>query len=153
MRVQTWYGLSGAIELEDDAWHLIEVGGARLPHPALVNVFLRRGLPRWQRRRLSFLHELGHLQTFPVVMGYTVLAILAGTPPGRSFRERIGWCTRLGVAHQAVAEMAAEAYVMSRESRSYRNAYRDRPHRPLVFWAAMTGIAIGVGQSLFRGRG
>ena len=65
-RVTSWYGLTGEIEVGNELWRLVRVGTLNLPHPPVVNTFLRAGLPRSDRLRLSFLHEFGHLQTLPV---------------------------------------------------------------------------------------
>ncbi|MFQ5614102.1 MAG: hypothetical protein ACE5H9_18430 [Anaerolineae bacterium] len=44
-RVRAWYGLPGEIVIESDYWHLVKVGPFPLPHPPLINLFTRRGLP------------------------------------------------------------------------------------------------------------
>lgn len=66
--VRSWYGLPAEIAVENNLWHLVRVAGLSLHHPPLVNLILRRGLPREERLYLSFLHEFGHLQTLPVAV-------------------------------------------------------------------------------------
>ena len=71
-RVRAWYGLPGEIVVEGDHWHLGKVGPLPLPHPPLINRLIRRGLPREDRRALSYWHELGHLQTLPLALIHAV---------------------------------------------------------------------------------
>src|SRR3990172_5756052 len=78
MKVRSWYGLSGEIEVENELWHLVKVGGVPLNHPPVVNLILRRGLPREDRLRLSYLHEYGHFQTLPLAVAHAFLLLWAG---------------------------------------------------------------------------
>jgi len=132
--VQAWYGLRGEIEVQNEFWHLVRVGSVSLPHPPLVNLFLRAGLPRSQRLSLSFAHEFGHLQTLPVALTHLLLL--------RPMRRKslTAWLAAM-LAHQALWELAAEGWVAARERRSYRAAYRSALWRPLIFGAVMFALA------------
>ena len=84
--VRTWYGAKGRVELHDPFWHIVGVWGLDVPHPPLVNLLIRMGLPRDAKRELSFHHEFGHLEMLPFALLETVvlhfnlgeLAVLAG---------------------------------------------------------------------------
>ncbi len=129
--------------VEGDHWHLVKVGPLPLPHPPLVNRLIRRGLPREDRLRLSYLHELGHLQTLPLALAHAVWLW-----HGRSRRPR-PWVGRLIplaaalVAHEAAWELASETYVVTKSAQGYRRLYRNYPN-PLffAFWIGMAGLAL-----------
>ncbi len=124
--VRTWYGLRGEIDVGSGFWHLVRVGRISLPHPALVNIFLRAGLSGTDQDRLSLDHEFGHLQTFP-------LAILHALGWWRWRTLSRNWLSAL-VVHQALWELAAEAWVMVHQGRRYFSIYLGRLWRPLAFW-------------------
>jgi hypothetical protein len=92
MQVRLWYGLRGEIEVENELWHLVKVGGVLLNHPPVVNPILRRGLPCEDRLRLSYLHEYGHFQTLPLAVAHALLLLWAGHRQQRTF---LGWLVRL----------------------------------------------------------
>lgn len=150
MHVRAWYGLTGEIEVEHELWHLVRIGGVPLPHPPVVNLILRRGLPRAVRLRLSFLHEFGHFQTFPLALAHVLLLVAARTVRGLPC---LTWAevAALAVAHEAVWELASEAYVVAHDGAAYREAYRRVPN-PMVpaFWAAMGGLGLGLSARLLR---
>ena len=72
MEVRSWYGLTGEIEVENELWHLVKVGGVTLNHSPVINLFLRRRLPHDDRLRLSYLHEFGHFQTLPFALAHAL---------------------------------------------------------------------------------
>ncbi len=133
--VRAWYGLRGEIQVENELWHLVRVGRVSLPHPPLINLFLRAGLPRSDRLRLSFEHEYGHLQTLPVAALHLTLL--------RPLRRKslTAWLAAL-LAHQALWELAAESWVMSHEGERYRRTYQHSPLRPLLFAIGMLTLAV-----------
>ncbi len=141
-RVRTWYGLPAEIVIGEDLWHRVSTGGLAYPHPGLVNQHLRQGLPRQERKRLTYWHELGHLETFP-------LTILHGLLIWRTWRERqdTPWYLRLIIGLLALMagwEATAELYTMVRAGPDYARLYRHaRPKLPMLplFWAAMGGLA------------
>ncbi len=143
-QVRTWYGLPGEIVIEGDYWHLVRVGPFPLPHPPLVNLFIRRGLPQEERYRLGYWHGLGHLQTLPLAVAH-VLWLWRHGPASRPrpLGKRLVRLAAALLVHQAAWELAAESYVAGRAGRSYRRLYR-RPPNPflLLFWAGMAGITL-----------
>ena len=152
-RVTSWYGLTGEIEVGNELWRLVRVGTLNLPHPPVVNTFLRAGLPRSDRLRLSFLHEFGHLQTLPVALAHGLILLVTGLRGRKSPAGWILWLVGLLVAHEAAWEMASEAYVVLNDGRRYRETYRQH-HNPFVcaFWVVMAGSGIGLSWRLARGR-
>jgi hypothetical protein len=139
--VRSWYGLPGEIVIEGDHWHLVKVGPLPLPHPPLINLLIRRGLPRQDRLQLSYWHELGHLQALPLALAY---AIWLGRHRSKSQPRLLGLrLVRLAaalVAHEAAWELAAESYVMVKAGRAYPRLYREHPNPLLaLFWGGMAG--------------
>lgn len=155
MNVRSWYGLAGEIDVVDERWHRVKAGSVTLNHPPLVNHLLRRGLPHEDRLRLSHLHEFGHFQTLPLALAHVLLLVW-----GRSRARRRGprailasvprwlvWVPGLAIAHQAMWEMASEAYVMAHDGSAYRETYcRVRNSFLFAFWAVMGGLAIGLSR-------
>ncbi len=141
--VRSSYGLRGEIGVEDQLWHFVRVGGVPLPHPPLINLILGAGLQRKERLRLSFLHEFGHMQTFPFAFLHAAWLIFfcrMRGPQSGTFLKQIG----LGIiAHQALWELSSESYVLAKAGSKYREIYRNHPN-PLaqsVFWRGMTSLA------------
>lgn len=141
--VRSWYGLPGEIVVEHEHWHLVKVASLPLPHPPLINLFIRRGLPAEERRRLSYWHEFGHLQTLPIALLHAFWLL--------SFRpaRQLPWKLRLlrmgsmFLAHEAVWELASEGYVVLKTGRDYRRMVQTHPNRWLArFWVGMTGLAV-----------
>ncbi|OGB94618.1 MAG: hypothetical protein A2Z31_07505 [candidate division NC10 bacterium RBG_16_65_8] len=148
-QVRAWYGLPGEIVVESGHWHLVKVGPLPLPHPPVINRLIRRGLPREEKLRLSYWHELGHLQTLPLALAHAVWLW-----HGRSRRPRpwMGRLIRLAaalVAHEAAWELASETYVVTKSGPRYRRLHRKYPNplRP-AFWVGMAGLAL-VGTVFF----
>jgi len=67
LNVRSWYGLPAEIAV-GQLWHWVSAGGLPLPHPGLVDIDLRQGIPRRERERLTYWHELGHLETLPLAL-------------------------------------------------------------------------------------
>ncbi len=144
-RVRAWYGLPGEIVIEGDHWHMVKVGPVPLPHPPLVNRFIRRGLPPEARLRLSYQHELGHLQTLPLALAHALWVWCNRWGPRRrsSLSSRLLRLATALVGHEAAWELVSESYVMSRSGREYRRLYREHPNPLLtVFWISMAGLAL-----------
>lgn len=141
--VRAWYGLPGEIVIEGDTWHLVKVGPLPLPHPPLVNRVIRRGLPAEARLRLSYWHELGHLQTLPVALAHAVCLWRRGFGRPATGRLRLLRASLAFLTHEALWELAAEGYVVTRAGRDYSRLYRRHGARLLgVFWAAMAAIVL-----------
>ncbi len=152
--VCTWYGLRAEIEVENEFWHLVRVGRVSLPHPPVVNLILRRGLPPEDRLRLSFLHEFGHLQTLPVALAHAALLLLAGRWRGRGIRGTLAALGMALVAHETAWELFSETYAAASAGPDYRRAYRAHPNRAgqALFWGGMTALATLTTLNLLRRR-
>ena len=147
---KTWYGLPVEITVTEGNLHRVAMPGLTLPHPGVVNLIARWGLPSETRLALTYRHEMGHLQTLPVPVLH-LLALLwprRGQPRGsRWLRGLIGL-----LAHQAVWELAAESYVVATDRRACR-----APRRPLArglyaaFWAGMAALSV-LGTLFLLGR-
>ena len=82
------------------------------PHPQLVNMLLRIGLSKDVSVHLQILHELGHLQSFPIMLLAGALFLMLSTPL---------WPTLIGLF--LLWEILSEAYVILREGRNYFRIY------------------------------
>ncbi len=102
MKVRSWYGLTGEIEVENELWHLVKVGNVALNHPPMINLVLRRRLPREDRLRLSYLHEFGHFQTLPIALMHVFLILWMGRAQQRTLFGWLKWLVILAIAHEAV---------------------------------------------------
>lgn len=135
--VRTWFGLSGEVVIEGELWHWVRLGRLPIPHPPLINLLIRRGLPRRAKRQLSYWHEVGHMQTLPVA----ILHAVALTRGRRRPRWRHGLLALLG--HEALWELAAESYVVWRAGPDYRRLYRQHHNSFLLpFWLLMTATTV-----------
>lgn len=142
--VRAWYGLSAEIVVEHGLWHLVRVGRVALYHPPLVNLLLRRGQPRRERLRLSFIHEFGHLQTLPVAVIHLLYLMVYGRWRGRGFWGTLTAVFAATVAHQATWELASETYVVANTGSEYGRIYREHPN-PLgqtLFWGGMSILSL-----------
>ncbi len=141
-KVRTWYGLTGEIVVEGELWHLVRVGRLALPHPPVVNFFIRRGLPREARLQFSYWHELGHLQTLPLAVAYGLWLWARRPRVGRwGIPFQLGFALLL---HEGMWEMASEGYVMLRGGAGYREMYRRHPNGFLAaFWGGLAALLLG----------
>lgn len=108
-KMRAWYGLTLTLRLYGTHWAAV---GPLPPHPQLVNMLLRIGLSKEDSVHLQALHELGHLQSLPLMVLAGGLLFLASAP-----------------ALPAIAgffvlwEILSEAYVILREGRNYLRIY------------------------------
>lgn len=101
--------------------------------------------------RLSLLHEYGHFQTLPLAVAHALFLLWAGHRQRRTFLGWLNWLAVLAVAHDAVWELASEAYVVSHDGAAYRETYRKTPNPLLLaFWAVVGGRRIGVSARMLR---
>ena len=153
MKVRSWYGLTGEIEVENELWHLIKVGNVALNHPPVINLVLRWRLPREDRLRLSYLHEFGHFQTLPIALAHVFLTLWIGREQRRTLFGWLKWLMILAVVHEAVWELLSEAYVVVHDGAAYRATYRQTPNRLLpAFWMVMGGLGLGLSRWLMHKR-
>lgn len=106
--VRSWYGLKGAINVEHHRYHLVKIGPFPLVHPPLVNLLLRKGLPREDRLELSFLHEFGHLQSLPIALIH--LLSINGLRRKRRSKDKASFKSLIAMllVHEAVWELGSE---------------------------------------------
>ncbi|RMF85110.1 MAG: hypothetical protein D6736_17945 [Nitrospinota bacterium] len=142
--LRTWYGLSAEVVIEGDYWHWVRLGFLPIPHPPLINLFLRRGLPPAEKRKLSYWHELGHLQTVP--WAFLLAAIYLGM---LWWRAEIGgsllWRGMAAlIGHEAIWELGAEGYVIRHMGRQYWQIYEQRGDMISLaaFWFGLSLLAI-----------
>jgi len=142
LNVQAWYGLPAEIAV-GQLWHWVKAGRVPLPHLGLVDLHLRQGIPRSERRQLTYWHELGHLETLPLALLHALVLWLTGRrrcdTPG-TLRVLIGV-----LAWLAGWELAAEGYTAVRGGSNYARLYRQaRPRLPMakLFWGGMSGLAV-----------
>ena len=140
--VVSWYGLQGEIMVENDLWHLVRVNGLPLPHPPLMNLMLRRGLPVDDRLQFSFLHEFGHLQTLPLALVQMLALVWLALRPNPGGPSPLRRLLLAALAHTAFWEMASESYVMAAARPAYQQAYRRTPNLAgrAAFWGAMASL-------------
>lgn len=151
MKVRSWYGMTGEIEVENELWHLVKIGNIALHHPPLVNLMLRRGLPRNDRLRLSYLHEFGHFQTLPLTLVHMLIVVWAARTKRHSLRGWLGWLAGLAVAHEGVWEMLSEGYVLAQDPAAYRLVYHSSPNFMLpLFWIKMSSLVAGLSWYLIK---
>ncbi|HSD50415.1 MAG TPA: hypothetical protein VLG48_03325 [Candidatus Methylomirabilis sp.] len=153
-QVRAWYGLPGEIIVDGHHWHLIKVGRLPLPHPPLINRLIRRGLPQEDQLRLSYWHELGHLQTLPLALAHAVWLWRGGRRQPRPWVGRVIGLAAALVAHEAIWELASETYVVTKSSQRYWQLHRKHPNplRP-AFWIGMAGLALlGTVFSVWRAK-
>lgn len=86
------------------------------PHPQLVNMLLRMGLSNEDSVHLQILHELGHLQSMPLVVLAGVLVFSLSWPLMPSLAGLF-----------IIWEVLSEAYVIFREGRNYFRIYGIGP--------------------------
>ncbi len=77
LNMRAWYGLPAEIAV-GELWRQVSVGGLPLPHLGLVDIHLRQGIPHRERKRLTYWHELGHLETVPLALPHALVMWLTG---------------------------------------------------------------------------
>jgi len=140
--VRTWYGATGRVELHGKFWHLAGLWGVDVPHPPLVNLLIRQGLPEAAQRELSYRHELGHLETLPLALLAAIVLLRQAKQAGQLKWSRALW---LWAGHHALWEMLAEGYVMWRLGAHYKKLYAGRLHLGLILLWMGTAALVGMG--------
>ena len=108
-KLRTWYGLSLTLRLYGTHWAAV---GPMPPHPQLVNMLLRIGLSTEDSVHLQVLHELGHLQSLPLMVIIGAVLFLLSAPL---------WPAAVGLF--VLWELLSESYVIIREGRNYLRIY------------------------------
>jgi len=107
--LRAWYGLSLTLRFYGTHWAAL---GPMPPHPQLVNMILRAGLEKRDSLHLQVLHELGHLQSLPLMFVAGGLLLGFSVPL---------WPSLIGFF--LLWEVLSEAYVIYREGRNYFRIY------------------------------
>jgi hypothetical protein len=132
----TWYDLPGLAVADVDGRHLVRVGPFALPHPGVVNCFLRDAGEPQASVGLAALHEQGHVETLP-------LAALLSAAVWRSRRRETPWSpARIAadlVTLHVVWEGLAEAWVIGRSGATYR---WPAATRAAGFWLAVAAAGL-----------
>jgi hypothetical protein len=130
------------ITVSRNHFHRVVVASLPLPHVGLVNLIARWDQPGDEQLELTCQHELGHVQTLPLILPRLLLLIWprGGRRPG----PRWLWLLVAVTAHQAAWELAAEGYVIL-HSRVERHQPRSRVGKYLyaVLWSGMALLAVG----------
>jgi len=108
-KLRTWYGLTLTLRFYGTHWAAV---GPMPPHPQLVNMLLRIGLSKEDSIHLQVLHELGHLQSLPVMVLAAATLFLLSWPFFKSL-----------VSLFILWEILSEAYVIAREGSNYLRIY------------------------------
>ena len=139
----TWYGIDATVDVESRFFHKAGLWKIVLPHPALVNLLLRFGLPQGGRP-LALKHEIGHLQTAPGALLYLAVILSLADP------KDLQWGTVffLLISSQAMWEMVSEGYAILTDPREYSKTYEDVSLLPrLLFWGIM-GVLTAMGWAM-----
>ena len=149
---RSWYGMPTEIAV-GRVWHWVKGGPVPLPHPGLVDLHLRRGLPYREGMQLNYWHELGHIETLHLALLHGLALWLVGRK-----REAPRWLRVLIglLAWMAGWELFAEFYAMGRAGPEYAHLYRRaNPPLPLafIFWIGMGALAIGGTLWMWLGSG
>jgi hypothetical protein len=137
---KTWYGLPVDITVSSSNLHRVSVLGLAFPHPGLVNMVSRLGLPIETRLALTAQHELGHLQTLPIPLVHLLILLWPrkGRPVGPRWRRFLVFL----LTQQAVWEIAAESYVAVTDHQNIQSKrYKLARYLYAGFWGGMTILA------------
>ncbi|NOZ60187.1 MAG: hypothetical protein GXO74_00750 [Calditrichaeota bacterium] len=135
--VKTWFGLSGKVKVNNGILHRAGVI-IIIPHPPIVNWFLRSRLAKSDKLTLSYDHEFGHLQTMPIFMIYLLLLFVIQWRIYRSF----DWLNIviIVIASHALWEFVSELSVIIKLRNSYFDIYRKKLINPIIFAFIMIGL-------------
>jgi len=137
MRLRTWYGANAYIEVNDQVFHKAGIGIIIIPHPPAVNWLLRRGLEPDFKKKLSLLHEFGHLQTLPLSLLYTVSLFLIAVLLGKDSAAELVFMI---ISIHATWEIFAEIYTVFSAGSLYNNYYRSVSVIPRFLFWSITGL-------------
>jgi ubiquinone/menaquinone biosynthesis C-methylase UbiE len=146
MPVHTWFGVNAVVQRAGGQDCDILVEGKAIPHPSLVNRFLRYDLPEAERLRLGAWHEAGHLQTLPFVALYGLALIARLVRYGRARQTWRRWPGLLLTLAGTVGawELASESYVVAQTGvQAYTEAYGEDGRRPALFGVIAAGLGLG----------
>ncbi|MFV2056585.1 MAG: hypothetical protein ACC707_08965 [Thiohalomonadales bacterium] len=140
VKVRTWFGLIAVADVRPGHWHRAGYGDMLITHPPVVNLLLRRGLPREHYQTLSALHEIGHLQMLPLELLYAALLygllFVYGQPS-------ILTLILVFISCFAAWEMFAESHVIRHSVKRYGHYYTAISVLPrVIFWGTTTILQV-----------
>jgi len=140
MRLRTWYGANAYVEVNDHVFHKAGIGNVIIPHPPAVNWLLRMGLEPDFKKKLSLLHEFGHLQTLPLSLLYTAGLFLIAVLLGKDSAVELAFML---ISVHATWEIFAEIYTVFSAGSLYKNYYQGVSIIPrLLFWSITGSLTV-----------
>ena len=139
-KVRTWYGLNGTVIIGAGLMHKSGVGRLIIPHPAVVNWLLRRGLLENSAITLRINHEIGHLQSAPLAVLYTAMnytAIVAANQVNLFNLILVFICTH------AAWEIMSENLTILIDPQFYHKCYQGVSLVPrVIFWFSTISLTL-----------
>jgi hypothetical protein len=139
-KVRTWYGLNGTVIIGAGLMHKSGVGRLIIPHPAVVNWLLRRGLLENSAITLRINHEIGHLQSAPLAVLYTAMnytAIVAANQVNLFNLILVFICTH------AAGEIMSEIFTIVIDSQFYQKSYQGESQvTRVIFWFSTISLTL-----------
>ena len=139
-KVRTWYGLNGTVIIGAGLMHKSGVGRLIIPHPAVVNWLLRRGLLENSAITLRINHEIGHLQSAPLAVLYTAMnytAIVAANQVNLFNLILVFICTH------AAGEIMSEIFTIVIDSQFYQKSYQGESQvARVIFWFSTISLTL-----------
>ena len=139
-KVRTWYGLNGTVIIGAGLMHKSGVGRLIIPHPAVVNWLLRRGLLENSAITLRINHEIGHLQSAPLAVLYTAMnytAIVAANQVNLFNLILVFICTH------AAWEIMSEILTIVIDPQFYHKCYQGVSLVPrVIFWFSTISLTL-----------
>ncbi len=144
-KMRTWFGVNATITIGPGFIHKVGLGSFLIPHPPVINWLLRHGLSEDMQYTLSCTHELGHFQSAPLALPYTVVMLALAFVTGHaSLLEIILVLT----STHAAWEVMSEILTISSDVQLYREYYEGITRIPrIVFWISM-GTLTMIGWSI-----
>lgn len=141
---RTWYGMTATVNLKSKRMHKTGFGIFVVSHPAAVNWLLRKGLSEADGIALSLRHELGHLQTLPLVLAWAGLVAAMSVDLTLWIRIPV-----ILVSSQAAWEMMAEFFTWAGGVQFYRTCYAEARRLPRIIFWLIAGLMTSGGTFLF----
>lgn len=139
---RTWFGVEATVAIGSGLIHEAGLGGFVIPHPAVVNWLLRRGLADNARYTLSFTHEFGHLQSAPLALLYIGVLLAVTFATGHANLLKIVFVL---VSTHAAWEIASEIFAISSDLQLYRRCYKGVTVAPRIIFWIFTSVLTTIG--------
>ncbi len=142
MQRRTWFGVEATVGIGSGLIHEAGVGGLVVPHPAVINWLLRRGLGDNARYTLSFTHEFGHLLSAPLALLYAGVLLAVSFATGHANLLNI---VLVLVSAHAAWEIASEIFAISSDLQLYRRCYKGVTTAPRIIFWIFTSVLTTIG--------